>query len=245
MKSRTPEQRAEDTRLYEEKFPGHRNSILTRVRFFDDITQDELARGTTQFVIVGAGYDTRAYRISGLNKARVFEVDIAETQQKKKAMLIQIFGALPQHVSYIPLDLATGSLVGSLALQGFDRSQRTLCIMEGLLCYLPPPLVSGLLTEISREMAAGSSILFDYFPEYMVEGLCPSVAAENIRQHVASVGEPFLFGIPGSGVREFLGQFGFRDIRNVTDWEYLRELFPSDNTTRRTTGLLSFCHARI
>lgn len=240
-----PEKTEESRAAFERAFPGHRNSLLTRVRFFDDTVQRGITEGISQFVIIGAGFDSRAYRIEGIRNARVFEVDREETQVIKKNYVMQIFGSLPSHVTYIPLDLRDGSLLSSLAGAGFDRSRQALFVLEGLIYYLSPPLVHALLSEIAKGAVPGSRILFDYFPRSMVEGTHPSAVAQNIRRHVESVGEPFLFGIPSEGTMDFLSAFGYRNIRDVTDREYLRELFPHGSTTRDATGLLRFCYAEV
>jgi methyltransferase (TIGR00027 family) len=64
---------------YECLFPGLGNSIRARVRYFDDFVKAAVAEGLEQLVILGAGYDTRAYRIDGLCKIKVFEVDHVHT----------------------------------------------------------------------------------------------------------------------------------------------------------------------
>jgi len=196
-----------------------------------------------QVVIIGAGFDSRAYRIEGIRNARVFEVDQEETQVIKKDYVKQIFGSLPSHVGYLPFDLREGSFIGALKGAGFDCSKKALFVMEGLIYYLPPPLVHILLEEIAWDTAPCSQILFDYFPLSLVDGTHPSPVAQNIQRHVDSVGEPFLFGIPDGGVKEFLGSLGYRNIRDVKDREYLDGLFPHESPATTTTGLLRFCHA--
>ncbi|MDD1685740.1 class I SAM-dependent methyltransferase [Methanoregula sp.] len=238
-----PEQREADRAAYDQEFPGQRNSIASRVRFFDDTVRKEIAGGIRQVIILGAGYDSRAYRIEGIRQARVFEIDRAELQDVKKAMVVQIFGSLPSHVTYLPLDLSTSSIFTALIGAGFDRTQRAVVIMEGLLYYLPPPRVRDLLWENACKAEPGSSILFDYLDQSVVDGIHPSAIAQNIRRHVAAVGEPFLFGMPKEGAEAFLSEFGYRIIRNVSNREYLRELFPENARGMETTGLLRFCHA--
>jgi|GEM_PF-113240 methyltransferase (TIGR00027 family) len=245
FQSLPPEKLLEQRANYERSFPGQQTSILTRVRFFDDMVKKEIAEGISQVVIVGAGYDTRAYRIEGIDRARVFEIDREETQAVKMATITRIFGALPPHVSYIPLDLMTGDLESSLAEAGFDSSRRALFIMEGLLYYLPPPAVHKLLGGIARKTAPGSVALFDYHPQSMIDGTHPLPVAEKIRRHVEKAGEPLLFGIPDGGAEKFLRDLGFKNVRDVTDTEYLRALFPDDSSGRRASGLLGFCRAEV
>jgi len=108
-----------------------------------------------------------------------------------------------------------------------------------------PPLVRMLFEGIARDARPGSSILFDIFPQSMVDGAHPSAVARNIRRHVETVGEPFLFGAPEEGMKELLTAFGFKNIRCITDREYMRVLFGGDAEDRATTGLLTFCYAEV
>jgi len=90
---------------YERLFPGLGNSIRARVRYFDDFIKSAISKGLEQLIILGAGYDTRAYRIDGMKgKVTVFEVDHPETLQAKMVKTKEIFGSLPDHVVYVPVD---------------------------------------------------------------------------------------------------------------------------------------------
>jgi methyltransferase (TIGR00027 family) len=244
-RGRGPEEAEAAREAYERAFPGHRNSLLTRVRFFDDTVRREVAAGMPQVVIAGAGFDSRAYRLEGLRDARVIEVDRAETQAHKTACLRQCLGSLPPHVTFLPFDLRDGRLLDALAGTGFDPGERALFVMEGLLYYLPPPLVRILLAEIATGAAPGSQVLFDFFPLSIVDGTHPSPVAQAIRRNVASVGEPFLFGLPEGGETAFLRELGFGTIRIVTDRDYLGGLLVPGAPARKTTGLLGFCQAEV
>lgn len=92
----------------ERLYPGVHNSIVARVRYFDDSVRTSIKEGLEQLVILGAGYDTRAYRIEGLkDTVRVFEVDHPDTQKMKMEKIKEIFGSLPDYIAYIPVDLTT------------------------------------------------------------------------------------------------------------------------------------------
>jgi len=225
--------------------PGHRNSILTRVRYFDDFMQGKIADGMSQFVLLGAGYDSRPYRLEGIGEAKVFEIDLEETQATKKSIIQKAFGKLPSHVSYLPLDITAADLYSSLVKSGFDGSKPTLFIMEGLLCYLPPEIVRQLLCSIGQNAAPGSSVLFDTIPQSLIDGTNPSPVAERLRQHVMSMDEPFLFGIRDGEEERYLTDLGFSNARAVTDREYMNKLFSGKTPEKQTTGLLVFCSAEV
>ena len=90
----------------EAAMPGWSNTIRARVRFFDEICENAPDEGFNQLVILGAGYDTRAYRIGTLkDRVRIFEIDRAETQARKTAILERVLGEQMENVSFIPIDM--------------------------------------------------------------------------------------------------------------------------------------------
>lgn len=92
-----------------------------------------------QLVILGTGYDTRAYRIKGLKeKVKVFEVDHPGTQIIKKEKIREILGSLPEHVRYVSVDFEKERLGQRLIESRYDPSSKTLFVLEGLIYYIPP-----------------------------------------------------------------------------------------------------------
>jgi len=121
--------------------PGAVGEVVTRTRFIDDYLAKCIDDGIQQLVILGAGYDTRAYRTEVLKvKVRVIEVDHPDTQKVKMERLRNIFGSLPEHVVYVPIDFEKEKLDKRLFESGYDRNLKTLFI------ELPPIAVP--LTEL-------------------------------------------------------------------------------------------------
>lgn len=229
---------------YERLFPGLGSSIRARVRYFDDFVKAATDDGLEQLVILGAGYDTRAYRIEGLKgNVKVFEVDHPGTQSLKKKKIEKIFGRLPDHVVYVPVDFETEGLGRKLLVNGYDKSKKTLFLMEGLVMYIPPKAVDETLSFIVNNSAKGSAVLFDYFLQSVVDGTCE--IGKNMRDFAAQQGEPFLFGIKEGMVEAFLIKRGFSQVQNVTSEDYKRAYFHGVNKDRAVCSLLSFVHAVI
>ncbi len=229
---------------YGRLFPGLGNSIRARVRYFDDFVKTSLDEGMEQLVILGAGYDTRAYRIVGLNgKVSVFEVDHPATQIVKQEKIKKIFGNLPGHVVYVPVDLGTEDFGQKLLETGYDRSKKTIFLMEGLLYYLPQSAVDRILFFIVKNSVKGSSIIFDYYPDSVINGTCE--VGRNIRDFTTQVGEPLLFGIKEGTVEAFLAERGFSKIGNVTSEDYKRDYFHGANKDRAVCNLMNFVHAVV
>lgn len=225
--------------------PGASNSIIARVRFFDEVVKSSIDDGLEQLVIVGAGYDTRAYRIKGLDKIQVFEMDHPATQKIKIKKIKEIFKSLPNHVTYIPLDLEVDKFDQKLLETDYDTSKKTLFIMEGLLMYIPPEIVDKLLFFIVNNSGRGSSILFDYFPLSVIDGTCELEAGQNLQKGVSDAGEPLKFGISEGSGESFLNQRGFKMIKNMTSEDYKKAYFHGKNENRKLNKLSLFAYAVV
>jgi methyltransferase (TIGR00027 family) len=116
-----------------------------------------------QLVILGGGYDTWAYRIEGGNRMGVFEVDHPGTQGVEIQKVEQIFRRLPEHVVYVPVDFLSEDIESNLFQNGYNKSHKTLFVMERRVMYLPPMAVDDILSFVSKNSGKGSSILFDYY----------------------------------------------------------------------------------
>src|SRR5262249_30545854 len=97
-----------------------------RTRFTDERLQRAVSGGAAQVVILGAGYDSRAYRMRELLKrTRVFEVDYGPTQEYKKRRVQEIFGCLPPNVTYVSIDFTREKLADVLVMAGYRSDQTT------------------------------------------------------------------------------------------------------------------------
>ena len=221
-------------------------SIVARVRYFDDFAKKLIENGLEQLVIFGAGYDTRAYRIEELKeKVKVFEVDHPGTQSFKIEKIKEIFGSIPEHVVFVPVDFEKETFSEKLFSKGYNRSLKTLFIMEGLIMYITPKSVAETLFFIAENSGKGSAMIFDYFPESVVDGTNKLKIAQDIRNFAIQQGEPFQFGIKDGELEEFLSTFGFSNIQNVTSEDYKKAYFHGKNENRNVCELLYFAHATI
>lgn len=243
--TRNPEKYRAFLAQKERLVPGAGNSIVARVRYFDDVVHSSICDGLEQLVILGAGYDTRAYRIEGLKNVRMFEVDRPATQIVKVEKVKEIFGSLPGHVTYVPADIGIDTLGRRLLDSGYDRSLKTLFVVEGLFMYLPPGAVDETLSFITHNSGRSSAIVFDYIPESVVDGTCELEAGKNWQKGVTDAGEPFLFGIKEGELEIFLTQRGFSNVRNVTGEDYKKAYFLGKNEGREVNSLLSFAYAEV
>ncbi len=110
---------------------GGSRFVVYRARYIDDHVRECLRAATTQVVLLGAGWDSRAYRAERSTGANFLEVDHPATQAGKIERVKQLFGQTPRHVAYIPIDLNSETLDKLLA-NGFDSYAKALFIWEGV-----------------------------------------------------------------------------------------------------------------
>lgn len=225
--------------------PGVGISCLVRARYFDDIVKASMADGLEQLVLLGAGYDSRAYRIEGIEHVRIFEVDSPATQKLKTDKIREIFGMLPGHVTYVPADLVVDDLDQRLAESGYDTSRKTLFLLEGLLMYLPPIAVDKVLAFIAHSSGKGGAMVFDYIPASVVDGTCKLKAGRNWQKGVTDAGEPFLFGVDEVALEAFLSERGFILRQRMTNRDYRMAYLHGKNEGMPVNSLLSFAYAAI
>ena len=193
---------------------------LIRTRFFDERLQHAVRGGAAQVVILGAGYDSRAYRMRQLLKdIRVFEVDYGPTQEYKKRRVQEIFGCLPPHVSYVSIDFTREKLGDVLVKAGYRSNRMSFFIWEGVTMYIPEEAIRSTLRFVASESAPGSVIVLDgkqksfidwvaanlASPEKVPEVLRPTLA---LQKRNADWGEPWIFGFPDGREREFFKSVG-------------------------------------
>jgi methyltransferase (TIGR00027 family) len=230
----------------ERKIPGWSNAIRGRIRFFDDIVQDAAGEGFSQLVIMGAGYDTRAYRIATVKDTlKVFEIDRPETLARKAGIVKTIFGQMPDHVVFIPLDMGEGDCWQALYEAGWSRERKTLFLLEGLVMYLPRSTVEALLDGIARNAGAGSAVLFDFVPQSLADGSSDAEGGQNIRTWTIQTEEPILSGFSGEEIVPLLESLGFSGIRIIPSRAFAEMYYTGKRANRKVSGLMSIAHARI
>ena len=202
------------TRYSERISPSCIMFVLIRTGYIDDYLKECIDDGIEQLVILGAGYDSRAYRFEELkNKVKVFEVDHPATQAVKIEKVKNIFGPLPDHVVYVGVDFTKEKLDEKLIESGYDGELRTLFIWEGVTYYLSAEDIDKTLSFVASNECEGSSIVFDYAYSSLLDKTCKD--AIRILNYFEKVGEPYMFGIEGGKVESFLSTRGFYQIRDV------------------------------
>jgi methyltransferase (TIGR00027 family) len=199
-----------------------RGFMAARSRYAEDRLSEAVARGVTQYVVLGAGLDTFAYRnpFPGL---RVFEVDFPATQVWKRTMLEQAAIALPSNLVFVALDFEHQTLADGLAEAGLDFQMPTFFGWLGVVPYLTFEAFRATLSVVAQ-MPAGSAVTFDYAVDRDTLSPIGRVAFDRLAERVAAAGEPFrLFFTPETLDAE-LRRAGFGRIEQVGSAE-LNDLY--------------------
>ncbi len=203
----------------DQRWPGVRTSIVARTRLIDDAIADALSEPLEQFVVLGAGFDSRAYRLPDLRNIIVFEVDHPDTQAAKRRALKRVLPALPKHVRFVASDFTQRDLESKMVAAGFREAARTFILWEGVTNYLTEEAVVTTLRWCSRA-APESLLLFTYLHSEIFARPTEFAGTKQVFASLEKVGERFTFGIDPSELPEFLGRRGLSLASDVGAAEY-------------------------
>jgi methyltransferase (TIGR00027 family) len=195
-------------RFIDHRWPGPRPGVVARTRLIDEAVSKTIG-DIDQLVILGAGFDTRAYRLAGIDTVQVFEVDHPATQARKQRAVRRAIGRIPRHVSLIPVRFGEDDLIAALRASGFSVERRTLVVWEGVTNYLTAQTVDATFRSMAAVLRAGSELLFTYVDRGILDGTGSFEGADESSRHVRRVGEPYTFGFDPSAVAPFLSERGF------------------------------------
>jgi methyltransferase (TIGR00027 family) len=184
------------------KTPGVRGSILCRTRCIDDAVQDAFRRGFRAFRILGAGFDTRAYRLPELRRSRVLEIELPKVQGVKRTRLAQ-GGIDTSNVRFISLDFDTVPLESALIKEGLPADEPVYFVWEGVTQYLSPKGVGAVLDFVGN-MPTGSEIIFRYVLDEVVTKQYLPGRTDEFRRAASYQPESWHFGIDPARLPAFL-----------------------------------------
>jgi methyltransferase (TIGR00027 family) len=227
-----PPVRATVPMLVEQLFAGHHAYVLARTRYLDDFLLDALDPEVRQVLILGAGFDSRAYRFADrLEGTRVFEVDHPATSAIKRKKVHTTFGGVPAHVTLVPVDFNRDRLNDALARAGFRAGVRSVVLWEGTVPYLSAAAVDETLRFVASTCGAGSRLIFDYVVASVFDGTCDDRGARAEYARMKRTPEPFVFGIAPENIDTFLSARGFGGVRDIGGDALRDRCFPASRRT--------------
>jgi methyltransferase (TIGR00027 family) len=176
--------------------------MVARTVAIDDAIRDA---ASPQVVILGAGLDGRAWRMSELADVTVFEVDHPDSQREKRARAASLKQAA-RDVHFVPVDFTRDRLEDALASAGHDPARRTTWVWEGVVMYLERADVEATLRVVAARSAPGSRLAVMY--------QSPSIIRQTVGVFLRLVGEPFRSAFTADEMHSLLAGFGFSVIQD-------------------------------
>lgn len=169
-----------------------RTFVVLRNRYAEDALSQAIARGVSQYVMLGAGLDSFAYRRPDLEGVvQIFEVDHPATQRWKQTRLRDLTIPLPHHLTFVPLDFEQQTLVDTLQRSTYQMREPAFFSWLGVTEFLTEDAVFRTLKEVAA-LAPGSELVFQYSPpEVLMDAEAQPIIAE-IKATSAARGEPWL-----------------------------------------------------
>jgi len=200
-------------RLLDRETPGARAAGIARTKWIDD--EVNLALKTCmQLVLLGAGFDTRAYRLKAAQRINTFELDRPGTSVLKQAVLRKEIGSLPKQVKFVNINFNTQSVIDVLSRAGFDEMQRTCVVWEGVTNYLSPEAVDGIFRQIAQA-AGGSVLLFTYVDRKVLDEPELFFGAEKLLSRLRSYEETWTFGFYPDEIERYLAERKLRLLQDI------------------------------
>jgi len=191
--------------------------MAARSRYAEDQLARSIACGKAQYVVLGAGLDTFAYRNPYADSAlRVFEVDHPDTQAWKRRRLALTTIPVPYPVTFVPVDFGRQALATELEKAGFNRDEPAFFSWLGVTPYLPNEVVLATFTRI-RSLCPENAMVFDYaLPRDVLPGV-EAIAFDAIGAGVLHAGEPFRGFFRPEILANDLKSIGFRRVERPTN----------------------------
>lgn len=195
---------------------GLRGALVARSRFVEDELSRCVAAGVRQYLVVGAGLDTFAYRNPYRDEGlRVFEVDHPGTQQWKQQLLAESGIDVSTSLTFVPADFERDDLGSALRQAGFQPDQAACVSWMGVTMYLTADAVAATLRTLAG-FAPGSRLCFDYRLPVTMLNPVERVINEVIGQRVAALGEPWLSTFDPTQLQKQLLDLGFGSAESAT-----------------------------
>ncbi|WPG38902.1 class I SAM-dependent methyltransferase [Variovorax sp. EBFNA2] len=218
--------------------------VILRSRYTEDALQDAVARGITQYVLIGAGFDSFVCRVpdwaQGLD---IYEVDHPATQPLKRQRLAACGVPPSASVHFVEADLSAESLGAALARSPFNTTQPAFFSWLGVTVYLTREANLAALRDIATCAAHGSELVFTYIDEAALHA--GPEAFQKLRSDVAAVGEEFLSGFDPKTLGPLLRGTGLELLEDIDGHAALARYDPAGRNGLQPAGAAHIAHARV
>jgi methyltransferase (TIGR00027 family) len=203
--------------------------VIIRARYTEDALSAAIARGTRQYVLIGAGFDSYTLRIPPqANDVTVIEIDHPATQSLKKQRIGKCGLAVSGNVHFVAADLSREGLENALARSTFSSAEPAFFAWLGVTMYLTREANMATLESISDCSAPGSELVFSYIDQKMFEPAGAQQAAlfDDLEKMVRSLGEPFISGFDPASLAAVLSNVGLELEEDLNEFQMVERYDP-------------------
>ena len=224
---------------------GARAQVTCRSRYAEDRLADAIGRGIGQYVLLGAGLDSFAYRSPLAGQVRVFEVDHPATQEyKRRVREVAEGGGRVGGVRFVAVDFGRDSLGEALGRAGFDAEQPALVSWLGVTMYLDESAIEATVAVLGG-FAPGSEVVVDYMLPAGMRDAAGQMYADLVGQAAAEWGEPWRSAFAPGAMAALLARHGFGPARDVRQRDMIPAAAWDRSDALRPAELFRIAHAAI
>ena len=199
----------------EKEIEGSWNGFLCRKRYIDEMAAAAVKNGSVEAIVnLGAGFDTRVYRLPALATVPVWEVDQPVNVTAKQKGLHKALGNIPAHVTLVPINFITQDLAKVLNENGYAGDKPTFFIWEAVSQYLTETAVRQTFAFLAQAIT-GSQITFTYVLKDFIEGK-NLYRSEKFYEKMVVKDKIWHFGFTPAEVADFLNEYGWRLIEDIS-----------------------------
>jgi methyltransferase (TIGR00027 family) len=232
------------SRFIDHRWAGTRSSAVARTRLIDDAIRAAVVRGIEQLVILGAGFDSRPYRLDFLNDVTIFEVDHPSTFAKKQTILQRALPGLPRNVRFVATDFHEVELNLAMEAAGYSKAAPTFILWEGVTPYLTEAAVDATLRWCA-EAGSGSELLFTYVHRDVVDAPEAFAGTRTLFATLKAAGEEWKSGIEPSKLADFLSDRGLCLHQDIGSAQYRAKYWPKVSPVMRGYEFYRIARARV
>lgn len=188
---------------------GARATAVIRARYAEDRLAAAYAEGVRQYVVLGAGVDSFAYRTEWGRDLRVFEVDQPAMSTYKQDLVAERGLAPLTGLSFVSARLGEVPLLPALMDAGLDPDEPAFVTWLGVTNYVPVQLIRGVLVDLAR-LAPGSTLVLDYIGPAPMRDRAGTSYADAVMQAAAERGEPWVTFLDTGEAADLLQESGWR-----------------------------------
>ena len=224
---------------------GARAQVTCRSRYAEDRLADAIGRGIGQYVLLGAGLDSFAYRSPLAGQVRVFEVDHPATQEyKRRVREVAEGGGRAGGLRFVAVDFGRDSLGEALGRAGFDAEQPALVSWLGVTMYLDESAIEATVAVLGG-FAPGSEVVVDYMLPAGMRDAAGQMYADLVGQAAAEWGEPWRSVFAPGAMAALLARHGFGAARDVGQQDMIPAAAWDRSDALQPTELFRIAHVAI